>query len=119
MKKIIAIALLATLFAEVLLAAAIFNCNRCNGSGRVQISLKVKCHSCHGIKKRCSTCNGRGRRYIPAGPGPYGMPAMNEVCFTCFGNGYVDCTTCWGTGTEVLTGTDTCPQCKGYGKFVL
>ena len=120
MKKFLTLTLLATFFASgALYADVVFDCNKCDGNGRVQISRTIRCRSCGGVKRVCSSCRGRGQFYSPAGPGPFGMPATSSPCMSCLGSGKATCWTCYDSGKEYLSGTATCPQCKGHGKFTL
>ena len=122
MKKILTLTLtlLATFFASgALYADVIFDCNKCNGSGQVQISRTIRCRSCNGVKRRCPHCYGRGQTQTAPRRGPFDMPSVSRPCMACLGNGKATCSTCYDSGKEYLSGTATCPQCKGYGRFRL
>lgn len=123
MKKLVAIFII-TFFSTLglLIAGPVFNCNKCNGSGRVTVTRQIRCSACNGQRIICRSCNGKGSYVIPSEPvGPYGMrmPDVSRPCLSCYGRGIITCNTCYGSHVETLTGTDTCPQCQGRGSFTL
>lgn len=120
MKKFLTLTLLATFFASgVLYADVVFDCNKCEGSGRVKICRTIRCRSCNGVRGRCPHCNGRGQTQTAPPRGPFDMPSMSRPCMACLGDGKASCSTCYDSGKEYLSGTATCPQCNGHGKFTL
>ena len=120
MKKLVII-FVVTFFSTIglLVAAPVFNCNKCSGTGRITVSRQIRCTACNGQKIICRFCNGRGYYVVSGGTGPYRVPDRVDLCLCCYGAGTVSCSTCYGSNVETLTGTDTCPQCNGKGTFTL
>lgn len=86
MKKFLTLTLLATFFASgALYADVVFDCNKCEGSGRVKICRTIRCRSCNGVRGRCPLCNGRG--HTQTAPQRVDMSSMSRQCMVCLGDG--------------------------------